>query len=194
MKPLFHLLLSALILCARVGCAQQPAPSASPSQSAGRDIELSVVPDRLHVFAEGLIRDVVVKIKSSEEGHFLLDNAPTPSMIVFSRPEGDGWMVRWHLAKGTAVVPAPKHLAITKMEVVTDKSGIILELFIASKTGDMLEESTREFTISKNPRMVIGYYIQTHDENPLLKKRIEKLIDQLITDTIKAGVVNSKTK
>jgi hypothetical protein len=46
MKLFFHLLLLALLLCARDGWAQQPAPSASPNQSAGRDIVLSVVLDK----------------------------------------------------------------------------------------------------------------------------------------------------
>jgi hypothetical protein len=150
--------------------------------------------DQTHAFAEDLIRDILVRIKSSDEGHLLLDSV-NPAVMSFNHnlnhANAAGWIERWRLAKGTAVVPnTNQESASSNIEIVTDKSGILLELFIASKEGDMLVSRTNAFTISKNPRMVIGYYLKTWGKNPLLKKRI----DQTITDTIKAKVENNKTE
>jgi hypothetical protein len=133
---------------------------------------------------EKLIATIVSEIKTSPEGIQLLENVDL-SHLSFRHQLYDlgasGGIVEWDFGRNVTLVsnsnvesPHPYMIAFT------DNKGIALRVFVTSGEGDNLVSMDHRYTISKNPRIVLGYFLSMAADDKAIISRIEQLMKAAI--------------
>jgi hypothetical protein len=130
------------------------------------------------VFEKMVVEIVTLKEAQPYFGDIALKAIEASNETALSNP--GGWILRWRINKGTEVVridsiknPMSQAAAYDK---ITDKHGIIFDIFIAYENADSMTSRNETYDLSKKPRIVLGYLLQTQTDNPALRKQIEHVI------------------
>jgi hypothetical protein len=135
--------------------------------------------------AKTVIKEIVAKIKSSDEGQALLEGVD-PNALTFGSnkhvPGATGWIVRWEIRRKVTLASPPQPAEAALWPIVNKDGGILLEIYVSMDHGDAREASTELFHLSEKPRIDIGYWLITFRKNPQLEKRIHRIIEMTKRD------------
>ena len=62
------------------------------------------------------------------------------------------------------------------VDEIETPEGIVVHLFVSEGEGDLFVSRQRTYEISKNPRLVVGYWLKTKKPVPDLDQTLDKII------------------
>ena len=136
--------------------------------------------DASNIDTEGrkVIEQIVAKVAASPEGASYLKYQSEGQFGLGVYPTmGPCVELSWRLRHDVADIPNPPYIQAVFHEEVTTDTGISLRVFIVAGTEKgMRKPQDKEWLISKNERVQIGYFLKTRTEDKALRSRLEAII------------------